>query len=170
MSERRAALGIAVAFAAAGVAWVLLTDILLYSLTTNPVLIGRFETAKGWLFVLFSAVVIYVVAHRSAARMVRARAAMVGGRRQHRGRHPAAGPRPARRVRESRRRAHVEVRRRARAGGHGSAPVFSRRFRVSYPNGALVPPDQFASQRVFDEGGPLKYKALALPAARRASW
>ena len=31
-----------------------------------------------------------------------------------------------------------------------SAQVFSRRFRVSYPTGALVPPEQFASQRVFD--------------------
>ena len=39
------------------------------------------------------------------------------------------------------------------------AHEFSRRFRVSFPDGSLVPPDKYASQRVFDEGGPLQYKA-----------
>jgi signal transduction histidine kinase len=162
MSERRAALGIATAFAVAGVAWVLLTDVLLYSLTTNPTLIGRFETAKGWLFVLFSAVVIYLLAHRSALRTTRARAAMAavvdsigdGILLLGRDRHIAyANPAAARMLNCDAASELVGM----------SAPVFSRRFRVSYTNGSLVPPDEFASQRVFDEGGPLKYKALIHP-------
>jgi signal transduction histidine kinase len=40
------------------------------------------------------------------------------------------------------------------------AAEFSRRFRVSYPSGALVPPNRYVSQRVFEEAGPLHYKAL----------
>ncbi len=162
MSERRVALGIAAAFAAAGVAWVLLTDILLYSLTANPTLIGRFETAKGWLFVLFSSVVIYLLVHRSAARIVRARAAMMavvdsiadGVLLLGRDRHVAyANPAAARMLKCDSAAELIGM----------SAPVFSRRFRISYPNGALVPPERFASQRVFDEGGPLRYKALVHP-------
>lgn len=43
------------------------------------------------------------------------------------------------------------------------AAQFSRRFRVSYPTGAVVPPDEYVSQRAFDEGGPLKYKATLHP-------
>jgi signal transduction histidine kinase len=43
------------------------------------------------------------------------------------------------------------------------AQEFSRRFRVSYPDGRLVPPDQFVSQRVFDEPGPIRYTAILYP-------
>jgi len=162
MSERRFALGIAAAFAIAGVAWVLLTDVLLYSLTSDRALAARFETAKGWLFVLFSSVVIYLLAHRSAARLVRARAAMMavvdsiadGVLLLGRDRHVAyANPAAARMLNCDSAAELIGM----------SAPVFSRRFRISYPNGALVPPERFASQRVFDEGGPLKYKALVHP-------
>jgi signal transduction histidine kinase len=162
MSERRIALGIAGAFSVAGVAWVLSTDILLYSLTSDPALIGRLETAKGWLFVLFSAVVIYLLAHRSALRITRARAAMAavvdsiadGVLLLGRDRHVAyANPAAARMLNCEAARELIGM----------SASVFSRRFRVSYTNGSLVPPDEFVSQRVFDEGGPLRYKALIHP-------
>ena len=162
MSERRVALGIAVAFAAAGIAWVLVTDILLYAVTSDRALIARLETAKGWLFVLFSAVVIYLLAHRSARRIVHARAAMAavvdsigdGILLLGRDRHIAyANPAAARMLRCDDARELIGM----------GAPAFSRRFRVSYMNGALVPPDEFVSQRVFDEGGPLKYKALLYP-------
>ena len=46
--------------------------------------------------------------------------------------------------------------------GMGAA-AFSLRFRVSYPNGGMVPPGLFVSQRVFDEGGPLHYTAVLHP-------
>jgi signal transduction histidine kinase len=114
------------------------------------------------LFVLFSSFVIYLLAHRSAARLLRARAAMMavvdsiadGVLLLGRDRHVAyANPAAAR---------MLNCQSAADLIGM-SAPVFSRRFRISYPNGALVPPERFASQRVFDEGGPLKYKALVHP-------
>ena len=44
-----------------------------------------------------------------------------------------------------------------------SAATFSLRFRVSFPSGGMVPPGLFVSQRVFDEGGPLQYKAVVHP-------
>jgi signal transduction histidine kinase len=47
------------------------------------------------------------------------------------------------------------------------AGEFSRRFRVSYLDGRLVPPDQFVSQRVFDEAGPIRYKAVLNPPGER---
>jgi len=43
------------------------------------------------------------------------------------------------------------------------APEFSRRFHVSYPDGRVVPPLEFVSQRAFDEGGPIRYKAVLYP-------
>ena len=49
------------------------------------------------------------------------------------------------------------------------AATFSLRFRVSFPSGGMVPPGLFVSQRVFDEGGPLQYKAVVTrPAAPRS--
>ena len=165
VSERRVALRFAAAFAGIGMLWVVLTDILLYSLTTNPALIARLETAKGWLFVLSAAVVVYVVAHRSAARIVRGRAAIsavldsIGDGILLLGRDRRilyANPAAARMLRCDDARELVGM----------GAPAFSRRYRVSYLNGALVPPDHFVSQRVFDQGGPLKYKALLYPSHR----
>jgi signal transduction histidine kinase len=162
VSERRVALGMAVAYAAAGIAWVLVTDSLLYAATSDRALIARLETAKGWLFVLFSAVAIYQLARRSTRRIVHARAAMAavvesigdGILLLGRDRHIAyANPAAARMLRCDDARELIGM----------GAPAFSRRFRVSYMNGGLVPPNEFVSQRVFDEGGPLKYKALVYP-------
>jgi PAS domain-containing protein len=161
-SERRIALGIAVAFAAAGIVWVLLTDVVLYAVTSDRALIARFEIAKGWLFVLFSAVAIYGLVLRYALRVTRARAAMAavvdsigdGILLLGRDRHVAyANPAAARILRCDDPRELIGM----------GAPAFSRRFRISHMNGARVPPDEFVSQRVFDEGGPLKYKVLLYP-------
>jgi PAS domain S-box-containing protein len=165
-SERRVALSIAVGFAAAGIAWVLLTDLVLYRVTADRALLGRFETAKGWMFVLLAAGLIYVLAYRSSLRLVHARAAMAavvdsiadGLLLLGRDRHIAYANRAA-----------------ARMLGYDDehalvgmdAREFSRRFRVSYMDGSLVPPDEFVSQRVYDEGGPLRYKATIQPARGR---
>ena len=114
---------------------------------------------------LFSAVVLYLIAYRSARRIVHARAAMAAvlesigdgilllGRDRH---IEYANPAAARMLGCDDARELIGM----------GAPAFSRRFRVSYLNGSLVPPDQFVSQRVFDEGGPLKYKALLYPLHR----
>jgi signal transduction histidine kinase len=153
------ALLVAAAFIVAGLAWVLLTDVLLYTFASDPVLIARVETAKGWIFVGLAAVLLYLFTLRSASRMSRARAIistvvdsiadgvlLLGPDRRIKHANPAA----ARMLRCD----HLV--------GIG-ADEFSRRFHVSYPDGRIVPPDQYISQRVFDEGGPLHYKALMYP-------
>jgi signal transduction histidine kinase len=146
-------------FAVCGLLWVLLTDLLLYSLTRDAVMVARFETAKGWAFVVLGAFFVYVITLRSASRLARDRAAVTAiiesiadgvlllgrDRRIHRA-NPAA----------------IEMLQCDSLVGMG-VEEFSRRFRVSYPNGTIVPLDGFVSQRVFDEGGPLNHKVVIYP-------
>jgi signal transduction histidine kinase len=159
LSARGIALSVAIGFAFSGLLWVLLTDLLLYSLTRDPVVVARFETAKGWAFVALGAVFAYVLTLRSASRLARDRAAVTAiidsiadgvlllgrDRRIHRA-NPAA----------------VKMLQCDDLVGMG-VEEFSRRFRVSYPNGAIVPHDGFVSQRVFCEGGPLAHKIVIYP-------
>src|SRR5262245_31385340 len=72
-SAQRVALVVASSFAVAGLAWVLVTDVLLYRICHDRVLIARIETAKGWVFIALAAVLLYVITLRSALRLVRAR-------------------------------------------------------------------------------------------------
>ncbi len=167
-SEHRLAATVAALFLVAGFAWVLFTDLLLYGFTRNAVLVARFETAKGWTFVLLAAALVYAVTYRAARRYSRAQATMaavvesiadgvllLGADRSVRHANPAA----------------MRLLGCDKLVGM-TAEEFSRRFRVSYPNGALVPPHEYASQRVFEEGGPLRYKALIFPAqgGERTIW
>jgi hypothetical protein len=50
-TERRVALIVVLVFVVAGSAWILLTDLLLYSVIQDRTVVARFETAKGWAFV-----------------------------------------------------------------------------------------------------------------------
>ncbi len=158
-SAQRIALVVAGVFAATGAAWVLLTDVLLYEVTRDSVLVARIETAKGWMFVLLATLLLYVVAYRSALRLARAQSGvsavvesiadgvlLLGPDRAIRRANPAA----------------MQMLGAEDLVGM-NAEEFSRRFRVSYLSGALVPPQDFVSQRVFDEGGPLHYKARLYP-------
>jgi signal transduction histidine kinase len=160
-SAHRLALTVAVAFAVAGLAWVFLTDVVLYAVVHDRTLIARIETAKGWTFISLASLLLYGITYRSASRLDRVRrltAAIVdsiadgvlllGPDRTIAHANPAA-VRMLRCPREDL----------IRMG----AVEFSRRFRVSYLNGALVPPDRLVSQRVFEEGGPLHYKATVHP-------
>lgn len=160
-SAHRVAATVTGVFAVAGLAWVFLTDVALYAFVHEPVLIARVETAKGWTFIALACLLLYAVAFRSAARLDRVRrltAAVVesiadgvlllGHNRTIAYANPAAG-----KMLRSRREDLVGM----------SAADFSRIFRVSYPNGALVPPERYVSQRAFDEGGPLHYKAMLHP-------
>jgi signal transduction histidine kinase len=158
LSNWRAAFIVAAAFAAAGAIWVLATDVLLYQFTRDLVLIARVETAKGWVFVLLATALVYLVTLRCTSELSRAHAgvnAIIGS--------IADGVLllgPDRRVW----RANAAAERMLGTALVGmDAAEFSRRFRVCYPNGARVPPDQFISQRVVDEGGPLHYKAVLHP-------
>ena len=160
--ERRIALTVTLAFVLFGVAWVFASDVVLYAASDDKVLIARIETAKGWAFVGISALFLYLVTLRSAAHLARTRAAtravvesigdgllLLGRDRSIKYVNPAA----------------------ARMLGCGDAhelvgmgaQEFSRRFRVSHLNGALVPPEHYVSQRVFEEGGPLMYTEILHP-------
>src|SRR5262245_1780092 len=161
-SERRAAIILVVIFVVAGCAWILFTDVFLYAIVEDPAVIGRFETAKGWVFVALAALLLYGTTRRLTAQLTRAMRTMgavvesigdgvliLGPDRTIAYANPAS-------------------RRMLRAGTVDelrgmSAPEFSRRFHVSYPDGRIVPPDQLISQRVFDESGPIRYNAVLNP-------
>jgi signal transduction histidine kinase len=157
-SAHRIAGTVTAIFAAAGLAWVFLTDVVLYSLGQDRALIARIETAKGWIFISLASLLLYAVTFRSAARLDRVRrltAAVVESIADgvlllgHDRRIAYANP------------AAVRMLRCPLPDLKGMGALeFSRRFRVSSPDGAVVPPEQFISQRVFDEGGPLQYKAM----------
>jgi signal transduction histidine kinase len=161
-AEHRHAVTVAVLFVVFGAAWVLLTDALLYAVTRDRVLIARIETAKGWVFVSLGGALFYAVALRSAARLGRAHATffavvesiadgvlLLGEDRTVRYANSAA----LRMLRCERPRDLVGI----------DAAEFSRRYRLSYPDGSLIPPDDFVSQRVFVEGGPLCRKSVLHP-------
>ena len=161
-AERRVALIVVVVFVLAGSAWILFTDLWLYSIVEDRVIIARFETAKGWVFVALAALLLYAVTRRLAGQLTRATRTMsaivesigdgvliLGSDRTIAYANPAS-------VRILRARNLDDLR------GMGAAE-FSRRFHVSYPDGHLVPPDLFVSQRVFDEAGPIRYTAVLNP-------
>ncbi|HEY8210948.1 MAG TPA: PAS domain-containing sensor histidine kinase [Myxococcaceae bacterium] len=155
----------AAVFAALGTAWVLLTDTLLYALTTDQVLIARFETAKGWLFVGVTTLILYAVTRVSATGLTRARATFAAVVDSIADGVLLLGP--DRIIAYANPAALEMLRCEPRELIGMGAQEFSRRFRVSYPDGALVPPDEFVSQRVFTEGGPLTYKASLHPPGGR---
>ena len=161
-SAHRMAGTVTAAFAVTGLMWVLFTDIVLYAISHDPVLIARIETAKGWIFISLASLLLYAVAFRSAARLDRVRrltAAVVesiadgvlllGHDRRIAYANPAAARMLGCPLEEL-----IGM----------SAADFSLRFRVAYPGGGLVPPGRYISQRVFDEGGPLHYKIKLAPA------
>jgi signal transduction histidine kinase len=149
-------------FVLAGSAWVLTTDLLLYHFVHDHVRIARFETAKGWAFIGLGALLIYLVILRTTTGLVRAQALnaavvesigdgilLLGQERN---------------ILYANAAATGMLRCESPDGLVGmDAQEFSRRFRVSYPSGALVPPDEYASQRAFDTGGTLQYEAVLHP-------
>jgi PAS domain S-box-containing protein len=155
--ERYTVVTIVAVFLLAGLAWVMITDMLLYAFAHDPVLVARIETAKGWIFVALAGGLLYFVTSRSVARLSRARATistvigsigdgvlLLGEDRKIVRANPAA---------------------QAMLGADESALVgldareFVRRFRVSYTDGSFVAPEELISQRVFEQPGPLHYKA-----------
>lgn len=63
---RRSALRIALWYALFGAVWILVSDRLLIAWTRDPDVLGRIQTAKGWLYVGVSAVFVYLLAARAA--------------------------------------------------------------------------------------------------------
>jgi nitrogen-specific signal transduction histidine kinase len=160
--ERRVALAVVIVFVIAGSAWILFSDVLLYAVVQDRTVVARFETAKGWMFVGLTACLLYMVTLRNVAQLTKASRTifavlesigdgvlLLGSDRTVAYANPASI-------------GMLGIAKRDDLQGMG-APEFSRRFHVSYLDGSLVPPDQFASQRVFDEPGPIRYKAVLYP-------
>jgi signal transduction histidine kinase len=161
-SAHRVAAIVTAAFALAGLTWVLLTDVVLYGIIHDRVLIARIETAKGWIFISLASLLLYAVTFRSAARLDRVRrltAAVVESIADgvlllgHDRRIAYANPAAVRMLG-----CPLET-----LIGMGAAD-FALRFRVAYSSGGLIPPGRYTSQRVFDEGGPLHQKETIQPA------
>jgi signal transduction histidine kinase len=157
----RIALTVALTFVAAGLGWVLATGALLYRVAEGHEHIARIETTKEAIFVGVAGFLLYLVALRSARRLTRvwrltaaviesiADGVLILSPDREIGH---ANPAAVRMLRCSP----------GQLIGMG-AEEFSRTFHVSYPTGALVPPMQYVSQRVFEEEGPLRYKAVLYP-------
>jgi light-regulated signal transduction histidine kinase (bacteriophytochrome) len=73
---------IALIYVAFGVVWIFFSDRLLVWLHLDPQLMVRVQTAKGWLFVVGSAVVLYVAARRYERRGRDAVAALIESRNE----------------------------------------------------------------------------------------
>ena len=73
---------IALIYVAFGVLWIFFTDRLLVWLHLSPELILRLQTAKGWLFVIGSAILLYVVLRRYQRRGGDAMAALIKSRNE----------------------------------------------------------------------------------------
>lgn len=161
-TERRIAAIVVLVFVIAGCAWVLLSDVLLYAIVRDRAVIARLETAKGWIFVALAGLLVYVVTRRMTAQLAKTTRTIsavlesIGDGVLILGSdHAIEYANPA-----SRQMLKAD----ALDDLHGvGAQEFSRRYHVSYPDGRLVPPDQFVSQRAFDEAGSIRYTAVLNP-------
>jgi PAS domain S-box-containing protein len=160
-SAHRVAALVAGTFALIGLAWAFVTDVLLQMVSHDRVFMARVQTAKDWTFVGLAGLLIYGITFVAAARLDRVRrltaatvesigdgVLLLGHDRAIAYANPAAA-----RMLGCTREELVGM----------TAATFSYRFRVSYPTGGMVPPERLASQRVFDEGGPVHYKAVIHP-------
>lgn len=160
--ERAVAARVVTVFLVAGLAWVLVTDLLLYALVQEPARIARLETAKGWVFIVCASLLLYVVIRRWTGRLAGAHqtiAAIIdsiadgvllfGADRTIVHANAAAGK---------------MLRTRAPEGLVGLGPVeLSRRFRLTLPDGTKVAPEDYSLHRVFRTGGRLRDKVVLHP-------
>src|SRR5690349_4643927 len=72
-SAHRVAAVVTGTFVVAGLLWVFVTDALLYAFSRDPVLVARIETAKGWIFIGLTGLLLYTVTYLAAARLDRVR-------------------------------------------------------------------------------------------------
>jgi PAS domain S-box-containing protein len=160
--RHRIAVRATITYLVAGAVWILLSDLVLYALGPDGAQVGRLETAKGWMFAGVSAAAVYAITGRMLSRLERSEATMrtvvdsiadgvllVGPD----GRIVDANPAAMRLL-------GVDD----AQGLIGLGPAeFSRRFRVSYADGRLVPPDRFATQRALRGETVAPYKAVVYP-------
>jgi two-component system, cell cycle sensor histidine kinase and response regulator CckA len=68
---RRTAAGIAAAYLVLGLLWILLSDRALGALVGDPADVARYQTVKGWLYVIVSAAALYALIARQMRRVLR---------------------------------------------------------------------------------------------------
>lgn len=157
--SRSIAAVVALLFLAGGATWVVITDLLIYALVKDPVLIGRLETAKSWAFVIGATAVLYAVTDRAVRSLARSEATtravvesiddgvlLIGPEWKILSANPAA-------VRM------LGVGEPEQLVGMGPEE-FARRFRIRRMNGELVKPEEMVTQRALDGENPPPYKAL----------
>jgi two-component system, OmpR family, phosphate regulon sensor histidine kinase PhoR len=156
---------VSILFLIGGAAWVLGTDTLLYRFVHDEVLLARIETAKGWCFVGIGAVAMFVVTRLSVRKLARSESttrAVVDSIADGvllldaTGTIVMANPAAARML-GARRPGEL-------VGLDGEA--FARRYQVALPDGRLIQPSRFVSQRALKGESPAPYKAV-LHAPRR---
>jgi two-component system, OmpR family, phosphate regulon sensor histidine kinase PhoR len=163
--SRSIAVKVTAVFVAVGTLWIVATDVLLYRFVEDPVLIGRIETAKGWLFIAMAAAFLYWIVDRAVRRLARSDATLhavvdsirdgvlvVGPDRAIASANPAA----ARMLGEDRADRLVGI----------GPEEFTRRYNLMYPDGHLVRSDELISQQALagHEEGP--YKVIMSPPGR----
>ena len=162
MSVRRAAFLVAGAFAVLGITWVMATDVLIYALTDDLRLGEKLHLAADWAFLLVTGAALFAFAQRLGTRLTEAQGvlqavvrSMGDGLLVYGREHTIVYANPAA-VKM------LECTDASQLVGMNAAE-FSRHFVVSYPNGALVKPEAFVSQRAFTEPGSLRFKTVLHP-------
>jgi PAS domain S-box-containing protein len=160
--RHRIAARAAITYVLAGAAWILLSDLVLYAVVPDRMLLKGLESAKGWIFGGVSVAAVYLITMRMVSRLEQSEATMravvdsiadgvmlVGADGRIVDVNPAVlrllGLRDAQ-------------------GLVGMGPEeFSRRFRVTYEDGRLVPPERYATQRALRGETVAPYKAIVFP-------
>lgn len=153
---------LALAFLLVGATWVISTDLLVYRLVDDRVVIARLETAKGWIFVGLATATVYFAASLAVRRVARSSATLRaiftsisdGVVLVDRNRTVlVVNPAGARMLGVE----HPED-----LSGVDGRELASR-FHVSLPDGRLLDPDRYATQRALDGETPAPYKAVLHP-------
>jgi PAS domain S-box-containing protein len=155
---------LALGFLLAGAAWVIVTDILVYRFVEDPIEIARLETAKGWAFIALAAGAGYFVASHAVRKIARSNATL-----------GAIVTSISDDVLVLDRQGAVRVANPAAARILGmdpedlvgmDGPEFARRFHVSLPDGRVIDPERYVSQRALTGECPPPYKAVIHPPGR----
>jgi PAS domain-containing protein len=161
--SRAIAWKVAFTFLIIGVVWVLVTDLILYSVADDPVVIARIETAKGWTFVGFGMAMLYMITDYAVRRLARSHATIRAVMQsisdglllvEPTGKIALANPALGRMLGVSP----------GELCGM-SAQDFAHRFPVMLANGHVLEPEKFASQRALTGETPRPYKAVIHPPA-----
>jgi signal transduction histidine kinase len=158
------ALRVSLVLLACGIVWLLVTDLVIYEIVHDEVLFGRIETIMDWIFVGFAVAVLYVTVRHTVQKLARSNAtfqAVVTSVSDglflldQNGAISYVNPAAA----------HIlDAEPSALLGLDG--PAFARRYHVALPDGRLVEPTNYVSQRALTGENPRPYKAILHPPGR----